>query len=99
MSGAGPVKMWGSLHVDASRQPVGWLVDSWTEITPETGPHLRPEMHWYEGGKFYCVRVSIEFRTNVQILGEDAGIDPVRAAAVKTTIAAWEKDWLEDSAK
>jgi hypothetical protein len=55
-------------------------------------------MHWYEGGKFYRVSLSMEFRTGVQIFDEDTQIAPDRAAAIKRIVAAWEKEWLEGSA-
>lgn len=87
--------MWGTLHVNQRRELVGWIVDTWTEVGVE--PHLLPKMHWVprEDGKFYHMRLNIDFRSSLEIFHEDTDIEPHRAAFVKATLALWEQEWLD----
>lgn len=87
--------MWGTLHTDESGAMVGWVVDSWTE-RGATLP-LQPQMHWVakEDGKFYRMRFNIDFRSSIEVFGEDTDIEPKRAEFIRATLATWEREYLD----
>jgi tRNA(Ile)-lysidine synthase TilS/MesJ len=94
------LRMWGQLYVSKTGQTAGgWLVDSWSE---NGAPYWHPNMHWLDKkeSKLYHVQLDIGFgHGSMNIHGEDTEIDPERANFIRTTVAQWEKEWLEDEAK
>lgn len=92
----GPITMWGTLHISPiGAVPGGWVCDSWTEVGAGD-LILPPKMHWVPKGegKFYHMRLNVDRFSTMQILGEDAEIDPRRAQFIRETLAKWETEFL-----
>ena len=94
------ISMWGTLHANQlTGALVGWIVDTWSE--PGVMPPLHPRMHWVprQDGKFYRMRLNIDYRCTVEFFGEDTEIEPHRAAFIRATLAIWEEQYLEEKAR
>lgn len=92
----GTISMWGTMHVNRlTRKVIGWIVDTWTESGIE--PHLTPRMLWVsrEDGKFCNMGLEVGVRSVVRVFDEATDIEPHRAAFIKTTLALWEQEWLD----
>ena len=74
----------------------GWTVNTWTEsgITPI----LEQRMHWVQkdNGKFYDMHLNIGGESPIVLDGEATDLESQRAAVIKSTLAIWDQEWLEE---
>lgn len=93
------ISMSGHLYSNAQTGAIlGWLVITWTERG--VMPPLNPEMHWVskEGGKIHRATLHLDYPALAQPLDEDTEIEPHRAVFIRSTLALWDQEYLEEKA-
>jgi hypothetical protein len=91
------LRIWGQLYINKTGHTLGgWLLNSWSE---HGAPYWTPKFHWFDksDGKLYVVH--LEFGRAINLLGEDANIEPERAKFIRKMVEKWELEWLQDEGK
>ncbi|HTQ62536.1 MAG TPA: hypothetical protein VMI32_20085 [Candidatus Solibacter sp.] len=94
------LRIWGKLFIDKKTQLLGgWLIDSWCE---GGAPYWQPHLNWVskKDNKIYRVEMYIGIAGGSTVNhGEDTDIEADRAAFIRSKIAEWQQQWLEEEAK